>query len=60
MRGVDLPSHESSCPFAPANHNNLASKDIVGFINPFPADEQPTTWESGIVDAAATEKLRTR
>jgi len=38
----------------------LASKDIVGFINPFPADEQPTDWESGIVDAAATEKLGTR
>ncbi|MCH8984804.1 MAG: hypothetical protein IH943_12025 [Acidobacteria bacterium] len=38
----------------------LASMDIVGFINPFPADEQPTDWEGGIVDTAATEELGAR
>jgi len=29
----------------------LASRDIVGFINPFPAEEQPTDWERGLVSA---------
>ncbi len=30
----------------------LASRDIVGFINNFSADEQPTGWEQGLVSAA--------
>lgn len=30
----------------------LAGKDIVGFINNFPGDEQPAGWESGLVSVA--------
>jgi peptidoglycan hydrolase-like protein with peptidoglycan-binding domain len=38
----------------------LSSKDIVGFINPFPPEEQPTGWETGVVQGAKTADLTTR
>ena len=39
---------------------DLASPDIVGFINNFPADEQPQGWERGLVGANATGRDSTR
>jgi peptidoglycan hydrolase-like protein with peptidoglycan-binding domain len=34
---------------------SLDNPDIVGFINGFPADEQPTDWEKGVVTSEPTE-----
>ncbi|TDI82236.1 MAG: CHAP domain-containing protein [Caldithrix sp.] len=39
---------------------NLASPSIVGFINSFPADEQPTDWERGLVEATSVAGDSTR
>jgi len=38
----------------------LKSRDIVGFINPFPPEEQPTGWETGVKRGAKTADLSTR
>jgi peptidoglycan hydrolase-like protein with peptidoglycan-binding domain len=38
----------------------LSNADIVGFINPFPPDEQPTDWERGTVKARRTDLDPTR
>ncbi len=39
---------------------DLADATIVGFINNFPPDEQPTNWETGLVQSAVVEKESTR
>jgi hypothetical protein len=39
---------------------DLADPNIVGFINPFPADEQPHDWQKGLVRASAVEGAATR
>ena len=39
---------------------DLASRDVVGFINNFPAEEQPTGWERGLIRAAAVDAAGTR
>lgn len=39
---------------------DLMNADIVGFINNFPADEQPTGWQWGLVTAAAADQDGTR
>jgi hypothetical protein len=39
---------------------SLASPEVVGFINSFPDDEQPTGWERGLIQAAAVAGDNTR
>lgn len=39
---------------------DLASPDIVGFINNYPDDEQPENWETGLVTAASSDGDTTR
>ncbi len=39
---------------------NLSSTDIIGFINNFPADEQPEDWEMGLVQAGLSDSDSTR
>ena len=39
---------------------NLSDAAIVGFINNYGPDEQPTGWQPGLVSAADTEGTTTR
>ena len=39
---------------------NLSGQDIIGFINNFPADEQPEDWEMGLVKAGSSDSDSTR
>ncbi len=39
---------------------DLTKDSIVGFINNFPEDEQPTDWEKGLVQSTSVEKESTR
>ncbi|GAK53770.1 CHAP domain protein [Candidatus Moduliflexus flocculans] len=39
---------------------HLADASIVGFINNFPPDEQPTNWETGLIRATTMDNDSTR
>lgn len=38
----------------------LSGRDVVGFINNFPADEQPAGWERGLIGAGSVDAAGTR
>jgi len=38
----------------------IKCKDLVGFINPFPEEEQPLDFERGIIQAQSVERATTR
>ena len=42
------------------NRSRKRSKDLIGFINPFPSVEQQADFERGLIVANSVDKLSTR
>ncbi len=60
-RAVAINTVEGNCGNrVKVGERSLLDTGIVGFINPFPAHEQPRNWERGLVRAASVRRQSTR